>query len=60
MTFKGGFDGVKGNVPVAVRQVLLKMGWTEYNAHDSEHNQEEINLMFIKRPKLQDLPLMLG
>jgi hypothetical protein len=39
MTFKGGFDGVKGNVPVAVRQVLLKMGWTEYNANDSDHNQ---------------------
>jgi hypothetical protein len=39
MTFKGGFDGMKGNVPVAVRQVLLKMGWTEYNHNDGDHIQ---------------------
>jgi hypothetical protein len=39
MTFKGGSDGVKGNVPVAVRQVLLKMGWTEYNQNESDPYQ---------------------
>lgn len=48
------FEGKNGGVPQTMRNVLLRMGWEEY-CKDSGHRKSEINLIFSKRPKINEL-----
>jgi hypothetical protein len=59
MVYKAGLlDDKKGSMPQSVRTILNKMGWTEYDS--DKHEASEINLYFIKRPKIQDIPSIIG
>ena len=51
------FDGRNGGVPQTMRNVLLRMGWQEFNKENG-HRKSQINLVFAKRPKIGELQIM--